>query len=193
MERKGPKAYSTKEIGVPSPSFYKELEAQITFLKKLAARYRKDIDTEDLVSMTIADAVRSHKTFKKVDETSMPKWLSVVMRSTFLNYMRKKRVRNEVTTDFAIPALWQASDQNISNERRHYFETLAKAIEEADLSPIQREAIRLLYLEGHSKEDAAKLLKVAEGTAGSIASRARAKILEKLKEYGVEREDLFNN
>jgi RNA polymerase sigma-70 factor (ECF subfamily) len=127
----------------------------------------KDI-AEDLVSETVITALKNWDQY--TPGTNMGAWLYTIQAGHYRNLVRKNRKTAFFETDedasfVGIPAPQQSSVE------------LIDAIRIIDTLPSdQRSALYLICRDGHSYEDAARILDCEVGTVKSRVYRARAAI-----------------
>lgn len=79
--------------------------------------------------------------------------------------------------------LLQQNDQNTNEELRKVAKRAIIKVIENDITPRQREMLKLYYFENHEMKDIAKILEINPSTVSRTISRARRNILDRLKYY----------
>jgi len=148
-------------------------------------------DAEDMVQNVFVKAFLNINKFE--EKSSLSTWLYRITVNVCNDFLRKKKKENLVP-------LYNTDDDDkeyelgIADEKENVEETVLENERKKELhaaigklKPKHRELIVLRDLEGLSYEDIAKILKMNVGTVKSGINRARAALLEKLKE----KESLF--
>lgn len=123
---------------------------------------------EDIVQDTMVKALKNKKQY--TEGTNLKAWVMTILRNEIYNHFRKAKygyvvsaTRDDASTiDVPIPA-----DQEILIQWKEFekvFQTL---------QPDHRRSLELIFIEGYTYEQAAKIEKVPEGTIKSRVSRAR--------------------
>lgn len=152
-----------------------QITSHIPALRTFARRFeRSEVDADDLVQETILKALSHLDQFQ--EGTRLKSWLFTILRNTFItSYQRRKREGVSMLMDtgaFDIPVrstqMTSLHAQDVEVAVRH-------------LSPTHRMAIELVAA-GSSYEEIAEICSCEIGTVKSRISRARAHLLELLKE-----------
>lgn len=132
-------------------------------------------DAEDLLQETFVKAYLSYR-----DIGSIKYWLVTVLRNEFLNLQRKRK--KEVLDDGRIIMMHNAADADIlsnlieKEERRHLFYEIQKL-------PAQMKEVLMESVYFQMKDDEiGKLHGLTNDSVRKIRSRAKRKLIEKMKE-----------
>ena len=128
--------------------------------------------TDDLAQETFIKLYYSFRQYKGL--SSLSTYLYRIAYNVFHDHLRRHSL--EDTTD-QMPDHATESDTDTAID-------LAHALQQ--LSPVERAAVSLHYIEGHRVEDVAQILSMPTGTAKSHLSRARSKLAQYLKNNGYE-------
>jgi RNA polymerase sigma-70 factor (ECF subfamily) len=145
------------------------LGRQLTRLWRYALLLSKAPDVaEDLVQATCLRAIERADQY--TPGTRLDRWLFVILRSIWLNEVRARRIRqSEESTD---------SEKALTIDGAKELETNILAAEVltaiSQLPEAQRETVLLVYGEGYSYAEAAKLLGIPIGTVMSRLATARS-------------------
>lgn len=148
-----------------------ELPAQLPALRAFAISLtRNPAAADDLVQDTIVKAWSNIEKFQP--GTNLRAWLFTILRNTFFSDRRKRR--REVPDPEGVHAarLFVKPD----HDGRLAFADFSRAFDL--LSAEHREVLILVGGLGHSYEEAAEMMGVAEGTVKSRANRARKKLCQ---------------
>ena len=110
---------------------------------------------------------------KPEDEAAYRAWLFRILRNTFIDSLRRKRIAPNTPVELSADGsteVWRF-DQSVTN-------TLAVRAALARLRQDQREIIALVDIVGFTYAEVADLLKIPNGTVMSRVSRARAALLD---------------
>lgn len=130
-----------------------------------------DADTaDDLTQATCLRALEKAHQFR--DEQSPVGWLLTICRSIWLNQIRAEKLRTSKSLD-AAAALNQLHDRSDVETTLAANRVLAEVMA---LPEAQRETVILVYVEGFTYREAAKILSVPIGTVMSRLSVARKKL-----------------
>ncbi len=121
---------------------------------------------EDLVQATALRALERAGQF--TPGTRLDRWLFVILRSIWLNEMRSRRVREGGGT---LPAEELAYHGDVAIETNILAQQVLTQV--MGLSEAQREAVFLVYAEGHTYAEAATIMAVPVGTVMSRLAAAR--------------------
>ena len=144
----------------------------------------RDIHTaEDLCEDTFFRLFTKRPRFSK-ERSSFKTWLYTIARN--IAYDELKRPRADVSTDdLEIPCELLTEEKYIEDERRAAVRRLT-----GRLLPQQREAVWLVYFDGLSVKEAAKVMKKSENAVSLLLMRAKAALKELLIGEGITGEDL---
>jgi RNA polymerase sigma-70 factor (ECF subfamily) len=154
-------------------SLQNELLAAAPGLRVFAWSLCRNADNaDDLVQETLARGIARIASFQP--GTSMPAWLTTILRNCFRDQMRKRRY--EVADPEGLFERRMASLPE--QEDRLLMDDLRDALDQ--LPAPQREAVIMVGAEGLSCDEASQLSLCAPGTIKSRASRGRARLAELL-------------
>ena len=136
---------------------------------------------DDLAQATYARALEQVAKFDP--DTTLDRWLFTMARRLWLNDLRATKVRRGA-------GLVLAEDVDISDPKPPVEVNIlaTEVLKQVDALPIgQRLAVLLVYVEGYSYKEAAKMLDVPIGTVMSRLATARKKISDTLGETRIDR------
>lgn len=138
---------------------------------------RNPADADDLVQETLVKAIASADRFER--GTNLRAWLFTIMRNTF--YTRAKQAARERTGSMDCVSAAPVSEptQEWTVRGRELMEAVAR------LPPQFREMLVLVVMLGESYEGSARICNCAIGTVKSRVARARAAVMEDLKEQSL--------
>jgi RNA polymerase sigma-70 factor (ECF subfamily) len=155
-------------------SFEVELQESYKRLRQYAMSFTHNVTSaEDLTQETMLKALCNRHLYQ--EGTNIRGWLSTIMKNLFFTqYRRKKSERSYI--DFKMLFASDAVDpgQEAAMEQSEVFEEMSL------LSLDQREAIRLIGIEGHSYVSAATISGAPVGTMKSRLSRGREQLKQAL-------------
>jgi RNA polymerase sigma-70 factor, ECF subfamily len=167
------KTMSTTEFGLL-------LDKQNQFMRQLALKLTKHMeDAEDLIQDTYFKALK-HKD-KYTPGTNLKGWLYTIMKNTFINNYRKKKVQNtfidETDNSFFI-------NQGINNrvepaDRNVDQEYIMKQIDSIEKNYVEA---FMMHFNGYKYEEIAEILSIPLGTVKSRIFLARKKMMAKLQD-----------
>lgn len=144
--------------------------------------YVKDIDTaQDLAADTFAELLARKSRFS--GRSSFQTWLFQIGRHNALDYLRRKKRRQEVNIDDIKHA---ASGKNVEDmicqqeQKRELYAAISTLKQE------YMEVVLLLYFEGMSYEQAGKVMHKSQRQIKNLAYRAKQALKERLKEEGTD-------
>ena len=162
---------STAEFGVI-------LDNQNDFLKQLALKLTKQLDdAEDLMQDTYYKALKNQDKYEQ--GTNLKGWLYTIMRNTFINNYRKKKVQNtfvdETENNYFI-------DQGINNRVDHADRNVDQEYIMRQIDTIEKNYVEafMMHYNGYKYEEIAEILDIPLGTVKSRIFLARKKMMEKL-------------
>jgi len=162
---------STAEFGVI-------LDNQNDFLKQLALKLTKQLDdAEDLMQDTYYKALKNQDKYEQ--GTNLKGWLYTIMRNTFINNYRKKKVQNtfvdETDNNYFI-------DQGINNRVDHADRNVDQEYIMRQIDTIEKNYVEafMMHYNGYKYEEIAEILDIPLGTVKSRIFLARKKMMEKL-------------
>ena len=154
-------------------SLQNELLAAAPGLRVFAWSLCRNADhADDLVQETLTRGIARISSFQP--GTSMPAWLTTILRNCFRDQMRKRR--HEVADP---EGAFEHRLASLPEQEEHLLmDDLCDALER--LPAQQREAVILVGAEGLSCDEASRISLCAPGTIKSRASRGRARLAELL-------------
>ncbi len=170
-------------------AFAEEAMSHLDTLYRGALRLTRDADrAQDLVQDTYVRALRYKHSYQP--GTNMKAWLFAIMRNLFWDRFRGGRQEDlsldDDTGDFA---LYDRLKDEAAVPEQEVLDRLAAAEVVAAverLSPLHREVVFLVDVEGFSYKDAAQVIGVPIGTVMSRLHRARQQLQKLLYDYAVE-------
>ena len=178
-----------EETPAPQPEFAEEAIGHLDALYRGALRLSRDPDkAQDLVQDTFARALRYQHSYQP--GTNMKAWLFAIMRNLYWDRFQKTSRESVSIDDIGEFALYdQMRDDLGEGPETEVLDRIARgevveAIEK--LSPLHREVVLLVDVEGFSYKDAAAILEVPIGTVMSRLHRARQQLQKDLFAYAVE-------
>jgi RNA polymerase sigma-70 factor, ECF subfamily len=136
---------------------------------------RNRIDAEDLLQAACLRALeRAHQL---QPDTAPLSWMFSIVRSTWLNEVRARKVRQRSSVDWDDSLLDIEDPNSVASDEALLSLEVVAAVER--LPEAQRVVLLLVAVEGLSYAEAAKVLNVPVGTVMSRVSRARQSIGEK--------------
>jgi len=124
--------------------------------------------SEDLIQETCARALAHLDQWQP--GTRLDSWMFRIAQNLWIDHMRTQKIRGEVVDMEAIGDLLSC-DGRVIAENRIMLQELGKDI--AQLSPDQRNVIRLVWGYGMSYKETGKILNLPAGTVMSRLARAR--------------------
>jgi RNA polymerase sigma-70 factor (ECF subfamily) len=154
------------------------LDQQNQFLKQLALKLTKHLDdAEDLIQDTYFKALKNQDKYEQ--GTNLKGWLYTIMRNTFINNYRKKKVQNtfvdETENNYFI-------DQGINNRVEQADHNVDQAYIMKQIDSIEKNYVEafMMHYNGYKYEEIAEILEIPLGTVKSRIFLARKKMMEKL-------------
>ena len=154
------------------------LDKQNDFLKQLALKLTKQMDdAEDLIQDTYFKALKNQDKYEQ--GTNLKGWLYTIMRNTFINNYRKKKVQNtfvdETDNNYFI-------DQGINNRVDHADRNVDQEYIMRQIDTIEKNYVEafMMHYNGYKYEEIAEILGIPLGTVKSRIFLARKKMMEKL-------------
>jgi RNA polymerase sigma-70 factor (ECF subfamily) len=150
------------------PDFHTALVAALPRLRVYAMSLTRDRDrADDLVQDTVVKALVNRESFQP--GTSLPGWLFTIQRNEFITGLRRARHRDHADIDDIAESAFSApGNQDARADLRDAMRAFFRLPER------QRDALRLVGIEGERYEDAAAMLGVPLGTVKAAVSRGRA-------------------
>lgn len=154
-----------------SNDFETELVSHIPRLRAFARSFQSNAEkADDLVQETMIRAWNARDSFEH--GTNMKAWLYTILRNTYFNEFRRKKlevedVDNKLTNGLATSPRQLSTLELMDVEELMY-----------ELPDDQREALVLVAIEGFSYQEAADICDCAIGTIKSRIGRARQKLSE---------------
>ena len=154
------------------------LDKQNVFLKQLALKLTKQLDdAEDLIQDTYFKALKNQDKYEQ--GTNLKGWLYTIMKNTFINNYRKKKVQNtfvdETDNGYFI-------DQGINNRVDHADKNVDQEYIMRQIESIEKNYVEafMMHYNGYKYEEIAEILDIPLGTVKSRIFLARKKMMEKL-------------
>ena len=154
------------------------LDQQNQFLKQLALKLTKHLDdAEDLIQDTYFKALKNQDKYEQ--GTNLKGWLYTIMRNTFINNYRKKKVQNtfvdETENNYFI-------DQGINNRVEQADHNVDQDYIMKQIDSIEKNYVEafMMHYNGYKYEEIAEILDIPLGTVKSRIFLARKKMMEKL-------------
>jgi RNA polymerase sigma-70 factor (ECF subfamily) len=159
-------APAKKARKAPSKAWCDLIAAQAPKLRPIAVRYcRNTPDADDLVQDTIVRALQNEAAF--APGTNLMGWLSVMLRNNFLGQKRSRWREVEDTDGGYAGRMKSVPEQGDAFDLSRLLEAMNR------LPSGQGQALRLVFIDGLTYEEAAKQLGCPEGTVKSRVNRAR--------------------
>lgn len=132
--------------------------------------------TEDLVQETFIKVIKNIDKFDFTKKVTFNTYLITIAKNTYIDYIRSNNKElQEIDID-------NVSDKISSEDKYLKAENYNLLLEQIENLPlIQKEAIKLKYLEGYTIEEIAKIQKTTKKTIKSRLFEGRKKLKEKLK------------
>jgi RNA polymerase sigma-70 factor (ECF subfamily) len=172
----------------PQDAFAAYVLPEVHVLRRAAGRMTtQPADAEDLVQETL---LRAYKAIDRFDGRYPRAWLLAILRNAEFNHRRRRVPHLVYAPD---PVLERLAVPGDSPEEVVAAESLDGDVGAAlaTLSPDQRQAIRLVHIEGLSCAEAAAVLDVPPGTVMSRLHRGRNRMRVELTEAGRTEEQKF--
>lgn len=134
-------------------------------------------DAQDLQQETLLKAYKARENFQ--EGTNFKNWLLMIMRNTFINDYRKRKVRGNLSQPEEISSLseWDQTHTYSSGEQQLFTEDIDRAIKR--ISPIYSLPF-LLFCQGYEYQEIAEQLSIPMGTVKSRIWMARTRLKERL-------------
>lgn len=161
-------ACATGDRAAQSLVYERHVDAVYRFVAR--ARGSDPSVVEDLVQATFIEAFRSAHSFRG---PKLQSWLFGIACNVMRTHVRKEIARRRIATSLGEQPQWEPESVESSDLDR-----LRGAIEQ--LPPKYRDVILLVDLQGERGTDAARTLRVPEGTLWRRLSEARARLRELL-------------
>jgi RNA polymerase sigma-70 factor (ECF subfamily) len=146
---------------------------------------RDSAEAEDLVQVTYLKALQKFESFEP--RGSLKSWLLRILRNTWFDELRHRRVVGPTVSASEIPLAGRATEEDLvwsdANDLLENFSDpqVIRALKE--LPEHQRLALFLADVEQMPLDDVAEILGVAVGTVKSRTSRARAALKTRLQAH----------
>ena len=164
---------STTEFGLM-------LDQQTAFMRQLALKLTKHIeDAEDLIQDTYFKALKNKD--KYAQGTNLKGWLYTIMKNTFINNYRKKKIQNtfvdETDNGYFI-------DQGINNRVEYADRNVDQEYIMKQIDSIEKNYVEafMMHFNGYKYEEIAEILDIPLGTVKSRIFLARKKMMAKLQD-----------
>lgn len=132
--------------------------------------------TEDMVQETFIKLIKNIDKFNIKGKATFSTYLMTIARNCYLDYLRKN---NKELQDVDINYLSNKISSEYNYFRNEDYNTLLKEIDK--LPEIQKEVIKLKYLEGYTLKEIAKIQNTTSKTIKSRLFESRKKLKDKLK------------
>ena len=156
-------------------------------IKRIVAAYAQDPDDqEDLYQEVSIRILRRRKSYKEIG--AMDGWVTTLARGCCRNWYEARKSRVSAAERYAAQvAPTEESDALFDDpsrllDYRTFLERLERAVEE--LPSRQRSAWRLVHVDGHSVDRAARMLRTTAATVRSNIRHARKKLRELMRKEG---------
>jgi len=154
---------------MPSERFREDLKNLVPDLFRFAQSMSRNKEiAEELAAETVIVAMRNWEQFRP--GSNMAAWLYTIQAGIYQNMLRKNRKRTFYETDADATMVGFPAPQQSTVDLDDAFRVIETLPDE------QRQAIYLVCRDGHSYEDAARILACEIGTVKSRIYRARAAI-----------------
>jgi RNA polymerase sigma-70 factor (ECF subfamily) len=164
---------STSEFGLL-------LDKQGVFLRQLALKLTKHLeDAEDLIQDTYVKALKNKD--KYTPGTNLKGWLYTIMKNTFINNYRRKKVQNtfvdETDNTYFI-------DQGLNNRVEYADRNVDQEYIMKQIDSIEKNYVEafMMHFNGYKYEEISEILDIPLGTVKSRIFLARKKMMEKLQD-----------
>ncbi len=152
-----------------------------SFLNQLAMKLTKSVDdSDDLIQDTLFKALKNKDKYQ--DGTNLKGWLYTIMKNTFINNYRKKKMQNtfvdETENKYFINS--KESDKDSNTDYRVDHQYLMKQIDSIDKYYVDT---FMMHYNGYKYEEIAEILGIPLGTVKSRIFLARKKMMDKLMDY----------
>ena len=152
-----------------------------SFLNQLAMKLTKSVDdSDDLIQDTLFKALKNKDKYQ--DGTNLKGWLYTIMKNTFINNYRKKKMQNtfvdETENKYFINS--KESDKDSNTDYRVDHQYLMKQIDSIDKHYVDT---FMMHYNWYKYEEIAEILGIPLGTVKSRIFLARKKMMDKLMDY----------
>jgi RNA polymerase sigma-70 factor (ECF subfamily) len=153
------------------------------FLSQLAMKLTKSVDdAEDLLQDTLFKALKNKEKYQ--EGTNLKGWLYTIMKNTFINNYRKKKVQNtfidETDNKYFINS--REAEKESRTDSRVDRDYLMRQIDSVDTHYVDT---FMMHYNGYKYEEIAEILDIPLGTVKSRIFLARRKMMEKLMDYRI--------
>lgn len=133
-------------------------------------------DADDLAQAACLRAIEKSAQFDP--GTHLDRWVFRITHSLWINELRKHKLRkgNGLVGIDATEIMDPSQDSDHKTQRRELLQSVLH------LPEAQRQAVVLVYVEGHSYRDAAQIMDVPVGTVMSRLAAARATLAQKFRD-----------
>lgn len=156
------------------------LNNESDFLKQLALKLTKHLeDAEDLMQETYFKALKNQD--KYAQGTNFKGWLYTIMRNTFINNYRKKKIQNtfvdETDNNYYI-------NQGLNNRVEYADRNVDQEYIMKQINSIDRNYVEafMMHYNGYKYEEISEIMGIPLGTVKSRIFLARKKMMAKLKD-----------
>ncbi len=155
--------------------------AHRSFLNQLALKLTKSVDdADDLIQDTLFKALKNQDKYQ--EGTNLKGWLYTIMKNTFINNYRKRKLQNTFVdeTDNKYFINSQEADREAETDTLVDHEYLMKQIETVDKHYLDT---FMMHYNGYKYEEIAEIMGIPLGTVKSRIFLARRKMMDKLMDY----------
>ncbi len=135
---------------------------------RMSSELRRKVEVADIVQETLARSLESIGAFRSEGDGSFGRWLNGIARNVILKAARTHAIPLESADD------WDVADSSPSagrmQRRDERFDRLEAALKE--LTPDQREVVRLARIQGHTAREIARRTGRTEGAVKQLMLRA---------------------
>lgn len=153
-------------------------------LTRLGSHLRSEIEVDDVLQETLAQAWSSIACFQPRGPSSFPRWLNGIAEHVILNAVRRLRRRAASVLFLELDAPSQDPSPSKRARREERMDRLQRAMD--GLSPEHRQAIHLVRIDGLAVKEAASRMGRSPKAVAHLLSRG----LQKLREAFGETESL---
>ena len=172
-----------KQEAMSTIEFNRLIVSHQQFLNQLAMKLTKSVDdAEDLLQDTLFKALKNKDKYQ--EGTNLKGWLYTIMKNTFINNYRKKKVQNtfidETDNKYFINS--KEAEKEARTDSRVDHDYLMRQIESVDKHYVDT---FMMHYNGYKYEEIAEILDIPLGTVKSRIFLARRKMMEKLMDYRI--------
>jgi RNA polymerase sigma-70 factor, ECF subfamily len=168
---------------IPNDHFYSEIRQYESMLRPFAFNLtRSREESEDLLQDTFFRALSNQEKYS--EGTNIKAWLFTIMRNTFINNYRKKKISKTITDTSDNQFLLNSTKQTEKNgsERSFLAEDIRKAIKQVSKDFTEP---FIMHYEGFHYQEISEKLSLPLGTVKSRIFLARKELQSRLRSMGV--------